>query len=181
MCPDNYVGLLLTAYRAAPPSVHVAVTSCGTHPIAACCAAIALAPLLSLKASWRLGGHPHPPSPILCAAAPLRATCRCCRPPRAALCRYPLPRRCCHHLVASSLSAVWLTFLPSTSSATPQSLPCFPRPLAMKILALTLLRALPHEEEATTLAAAYHLRDFNYFQRGRYVFFACMGGAWAVG
>jgi len=51
----------------------------------------------------------------------------------------------------------------------------------MKILALTLLRALPHEEEATTLAAAYHLRDFNYFQRGRYVFFACMGGAWAVG
>lgn len=36
----------------------------------------------------------------------------------------------------------------------------------MKILALTVLRALPHEAEATTLAAAYHLNDFNYFQRG---------------
>lgn len=58
----------------------------------------------------------------------------------------------------------------------------------MKILALTVLRALPHEAEATTLAAAYHLNDFNYFQRGRYVSSgsvaaACMawGGCGMVG
>jgi len=180
MCPDNYVGLLLTAYRAAPPSVHVAVTSCGTHPIAACCAAIALAPLLSLKASWRLGDHP----PTL--AHPLRRRPSACDLPLLpSSARRPLPVPASTPVLSSSggvepVGSV-VDFLPSTSSATPQSLPCFPRPLAMKILALTLLRALPHEEEATTLAAAYHLRDFNYFQRGRYVFFVCMGGAWAVG
>ncbi|CAN8067867.1 unnamed protein product [Agarophyton chilense] len=35
----------------------------------------------------------------------------------------------------------------------------------MKILSLILLRALPQEAEATTLAAAYMLDDFNFFQR----------------
>lgn len=50
----------------------------------------------------------------------------------------------------------------------------------MKILALTVLRALPHEAEATTLAAAYHLNDFNYFQRGRYVFSGSVAAACMV-
>lgn len=39
----------------------------------------------------------------------------------------------------------------------------------MKVLSLIVLRALPQEPEATTLASAYMLDDFNFFQRERYV------------
>lgn len=35
----------------------------------------------------------------------------------------------------------------------------------MKIVSLMILRALTSDEEATTLAASYHLSNFNYFQR----------------
>mmetsp|Transcript_15865 Transcript_15865/g.27825 ORF Transcript_15865/g.27825 Transcript_15865/m.27825 type:complete len:208 (+) Transcript_15865:199-822(+) len=36
----------------------------------------------------------------------------------------------------------------------------------MRILGLFILRALPTDAEALTLCSAYHLSDFNYFQRG---------------
>lgn len=39
----------------------------------------------------------------------------------------------------------------------------------MKIISLMVLRALESDAEALTLASAYRLDDFNYFQRERYV------------
>lgn len=36
-------------------------------------------------------------------------------------------------------------------------------------MSIMILRALSGEEEATTLAAAYHLSEYNYFQREGYV------------
>lgn len=37
----------------------------------------------------------------------------------------------------------------------------------MKILSLILVRALPQETESTTLASAYMLDEFNFFQKER--------------
>lgn len=38
----------------------------------------------------------------------------------------------------------------------------------MKIISLMVLRALSSDSEAITLASAYKLDDFNFFQRERY-------------